>query len=736
MVGAARGDFLHELTHLRRRDITIKWLALLACAIHWFNPLVWLTRRELDRACELSCDEIIVSNMDNSDKQGYGNTLIDLATERKHTILSTTMSEKRELKERLTAIMKSRKHTKLAVFVSMIIVLAAGVAACSLGAARNGTEEEPTYYGEAPLEEEHATTPPPSDDTDITPQYSGAIITHEIYDNPEWPDFDIFQLAAHHVYDVAQIVVPLGATIIEGRINELNMLAEYDHILPISVEMWRLDFAIQVEYDPEEVRWGTFFPCEDGWISQDTAFNDAYTVLLFTRSATDELQLRGAIPWWMDFNNSATPWAAEITARTYMESIGMLPPRTFMSDHFFAYFDMGGDTIGRLLLSQPFDENGIWVVERWQQLNNSGTHAVMLATPQSETETMMEYFTARQNETWRLDPYALARHYLDNFFWGGESMEILELASVWSGVRDPMSIEPLANPGVLEETWQRFPTPHWDAHYMAMRAEIIEHLNGLGFENAYQWRMNDGRYALITGWQPFTSLADAQSFFPYLNLPEQIGDFTLVNIHVNHDRLHNSVSIYHSPQPIPAPDVFDGELSTAPMGIFKRHFTPEFHAFYAVYVNSQGEYVGMGVFPPIMVTPSAWIKALEDPGHFWNYATIEENSHITLDMGVYGEVLFAGELIYDAESMQYYLLNQPGMYHVAIYETSPYASWAVMELSFIASPNLPSHYMGWWGSTAAVGGLPAERERLEELVRIFNPSELFATYQWELVPFQ
>jgi len=46
----------HELTHLRRKDIFVKWLTLLATAMHWFNPLVWLVRREIDRNCELSCD--------------------------------------------------------------------------------------------------------------------------------------------------------------------------------------------------------------------------------------------------------------------------------------------------------------------------------------------------------------------------------------------------------------------------------------------------------------------------------------------------------------------------------------------------------------------------------------------------------------------------------------------------------------------------------------------------------
>ena len=134
---------LHELTHLRRKDILIKWLSVLACSLHWFNPLAWFARREIDRACELACDEAVIRKLDADGKQSYGDTLIAIAVDSKmpRTVLSTTMYErKKSLKERLRAIMKHKKPTRVAIIVSTVLIIAAVLTACALGAGSKDKE--------------------------------------------------------------------------------------------------------------------------------------------------------------------------------------------------------------------------------------------------------------------------------------------------------------------------------------------------------------------------------------------------------------------------------------------------------------------------------------------------------------------------------------------------------------------------------------------------------------------
>lgn len=70
---------LHELIHYRRRDIWLKALVMLTVSVHWFNPVMWLMVRQVDRDIELACDEMALTVLPEEERLAYGETILQAA---------------------------------------------------------------------------------------------------------------------------------------------------------------------------------------------------------------------------------------------------------------------------------------------------------------------------------------------------------------------------------------------------------------------------------------------------------------------------------------------------------------------------------------------------------------------------------------------------------------------------------------------------------------------------------
>ena len=120
--------FVHELTHYKQRDMFYKWLIQIIVCVHWFNPFVYLLEKEVNKSCELSCDEKVLSVLDDKAKREYGDTLISFLKSSnlyKSSLASVTLTEGAEqLKERLGAIMKFRKKSKVVIAITTIFTVA------------------------------------------------------------------------------------------------------------------------------------------------------------------------------------------------------------------------------------------------------------------------------------------------------------------------------------------------------------------------------------------------------------------------------------------------------------------------------------------------------------------------------------------------------------------------------------------------------------------------------------
>ena len=140
MENELRSILLHELTHYRRKDVLYKWSVVAVTSLHWFNPLMLPIRREIGKACELSCDEAVISRLSAAEKQQYGNTLLTFSSGKKLPagILATTLCEgKAELKERLVSIMKYKKKSAWTVVLTLALTFLLVGCAATLGTANS-----------------------------------------------------------------------------------------------------------------------------------------------------------------------------------------------------------------------------------------------------------------------------------------------------------------------------------------------------------------------------------------------------------------------------------------------------------------------------------------------------------------------------------------------------------------------------------------------------------------------
>ncbi|MBP5170354.1 MAG: M56 family metallopeptidase [Oscillospiraceae bacterium] len=103
----------HEICHIKNRDHLWGILRLLCCAIHWFNPLVWIAASMSRTDSELRCDDRVTQPMNQEERKSYASVLV-LAAARRNApglgVLATgmTMTGKR-LKTRVSTVMQNKK---------------------------------------------------------------------------------------------------------------------------------------------------------------------------------------------------------------------------------------------------------------------------------------------------------------------------------------------------------------------------------------------------------------------------------------------------------------------------------------------------------------------------------------------------------------------------------------------------------------------------------------------------
>ena len=67
---------VHELAHVKRWDLAVNWVGILAVSLYWFHPLVHLLQWGLRKVREEACDDWVLDTLGN-EKMAYAKTLVD-----------------------------------------------------------------------------------------------------------------------------------------------------------------------------------------------------------------------------------------------------------------------------------------------------------------------------------------------------------------------------------------------------------------------------------------------------------------------------------------------------------------------------------------------------------------------------------------------------------------------------------------------------------------------------------
>ncbi len=122
---------LHELGHVKRRDMLTKVLAHLAVAFYWFNPLVWLAYRRFQTEAERACDDLVLAAGSNAGE--YAEHILDIASGLQTQLFaahgSIAMARPNRLEGRLLAILDPRRSRRK---LSLLLVLLALVVGASI----------------------------------------------------------------------------------------------------------------------------------------------------------------------------------------------------------------------------------------------------------------------------------------------------------------------------------------------------------------------------------------------------------------------------------------------------------------------------------------------------------------------------------------------------------------------------------------------------------------------------
>lgn len=250
----------HELVHLKRGDVNMKLLLTAANAVHWFNPLIWLMRKEAAVDMELSCDERVTQGADYAQKKAYTETLLSTLHKQctKRTVLSTQFyGGKKVMKKRFQNILRKNAKKNGVGILLFVILLTIGMG--MLIGCTAASEPAPKATKQSEEKEEL-----PTDTLSETePSESQGSVTADA----DVPDIVLEEAQAWTVeeYEYSKRIRP-GNHYIDWRIESLAHCYTYEDFQGMVLQVYRMNIEFLSEQPEDVFLVGGMTMTEDGWV--------------------------------------------------------------------------------------------------------------------------------------------------------------------------------------------------------------------------------------------------------------------------------------------------------------------------------------------------------------------------------------------------------------------------------------------------------------------------------------
>ena len=282
-LGEDEAEYLieHERAHIRRGDLIYKLFAVISVAVHWFNPLVWISFVLFCRDMEMGCDEIVLERLGVGIRKDYSRSLVSLAKrndDRSYVVMPVAFVKGpagiSEVKMRIDNILRFKKSSALTAAVAGVTVIGVSLA-CGLNSYADDTEESQAVE-ETSIETEAPADIAASQEQFMVERPSCAEIDPAIYDQYEFFISDMSVIADEDLRAIASDLYDQGYSIWNPVLTQLEGSAQGDGTLMFSngfaadlfVSEDGIDTYIDVDvYKMDETLFDYYFYADRMWDS-------------------------------------------------------------------------------------------------------------------------------------------------------------------------------------------------------------------------------------------------------------------------------------------------------------------------------------------------------------------------------------------------------------------------------------------------------------------------------------